>query len=341
MSQRSIVLFLTILVVMFAFAGTALAVSGAGAIALEFPIGARYNGLGEAGTALSQDATSVWWNPAGLAFAGDNYNGQAHAMHSKLVPDLADDISLSWIGYTSRLGTGNFGTGLTYLSMGDQVATNDAGEVIGNFTSYMFALTTAYGTRISENVGVGFGVKYYRDKLAPDEVLQDGTGGTGSTYAFDAGLLWKIPAMKMNVAVAVANLGKAIKHVDDAQSDPLPRKITFGVARSLFYTDATSLLFVADYLVPLMDWNEDQDDYGFAPDFDESEWGAGLEWGYDKSLFLRIGYKKGTGQISDMTWGLGLDLGKWVGQDILFGYAAIPQAKGLAKVNRFSIGYNF
>jgi len=143
---------------------------------------------------------------------------------------------------------------------------------------YMFALTTAYGTRISENVGVGFGVKYYRDKLAPDEVLQDGTGGTGSTYAFDAGLLWKIPAMKMNVAVAVANLGKAIKHVDDAQSDPLPRKITFGVARSLFYTDATSLLFVADYLVPLMDWNEDQDDYGFAPDFDESEWGAGLEW---------------------------------------------------------------
>jgi len=42
-----------------------------------------------------------------------------------------------------------------------------------------------------------------------------------------------------------------------------------------------------------------------------------------------------------MTWGLGLDLGKWVGQDILFGYAAIPQAKGLAKVNRFSIGYNF
>jgi hypothetical protein len=51
--------------------GSALAGSGAGAINLTFPVGARYNSLGEAGTALSQDVTSVWWNPGGLAFLPD------------------------------------------------------------------------------------------------------------------------------------------------------------------------------------------------------------------------------------------------------------------------------
>jgi len=47
------------------------AVSQAGGIGLQFPIGARYNALGEAGTALSTDISALWWNPGGFAFASD------------------------------------------------------------------------------------------------------------------------------------------------------------------------------------------------------------------------------------------------------------------------------
>jgi hypothetical protein len=341
MFKRSVILFLAITIMIFAFAGSALAVSGAGAIILEFPIGARGNALGESGTALIQDATSIWWNPAGLAFAGDTYRGQFHAMHSKLVPDLADDIYLSWVGYTSQVAGGNFAVSTTYLSMGEQIATDDSGDPRGKFTSYMFSCSTAYGSRLSQNTGFGIGVKFYHDKLAPDYVLQDGNGGSASTFAVDAGILHKVPSLKSNFAVTVSNIGPSIKHVDADQSDPLPRKLTLGIASSLFYTDVTSLLFVADYLIPLMDWNYNTEDYGFAPDFDEHEWGAGTEWSYDNSMFLRLGYKKGTGQISGLTWGLGFDMGKWVGKDMVFGYSSVPQATGLSNVNRFSIGYNF
>ena len=49
-------------------AGEVWAGSGAGAINLSFPVGARFYALGEAGTALSQDVTAMWWNPGGLAF---------------------------------------------------------------------------------------------------------------------------------------------------------------------------------------------------------------------------------------------------------------------------------
>ncbi len=341
MSSKSLLIMLLAALTVLGAATSALAISGAGAIALEFPIGARYNALGEAGTALSQDATAMWWNPGGLGFATDVHDGRVHAMQSKLVPDLADDIALYWGGYVGRKWGGSLGFNITYLSMGEQLSTGDDGTEGELFNSNMWAASLVYGTRLSPNLGFGIGFKFFRDNLAPDEVLQDGQGGSGSTFAVDAGVLWKVPSLRSNFAVVLSNLGPNITHVDADQSDPLPRKLTFGVAHSIMHTEATSLLFVTDLLVPLLSWDDTNDDYKVGTDFGETEWGVGLEWSYLQSLFIRFGYKKGTGQIEDMTWGLGMHMGKWVGQNVTFGYASVPQAKGLKNVNRFSVGYDF
>ena len=84
----------------------ALAGSGAGAINLTFPIGARYNALGEAGVALAQDATASWWNPGGLAFVPTRpEQHDIQIMQSSLVPDLASDIAIYWGGYAAPLGS--------------------------------------------------------------------------------------------------------------------------------------------------------------------------------------------------------------------------------------------
>ncbi len=345
MFRKTTPIMLITLVLAVAAAVPVLAQSGAGAIALEFPIGARYNAMGEAGTALSQDATSIWWNPGGLAFATDAEPHSVSLMHSKLVPDLADDIALYWGSYAGKLGNaGNMGFGLTYLDMGEQIATDESGLETGTFDSYMFALHAAYGTKVTRNVGVGIGLKYYRDKLAEDDVLQDGTGGSGSTFAVDAGILWKVPTMRMNIGFAVSNLGPSIKHVDDQQKDPLPRKATLGVAYGVYSSPSSSLIFIADYLVPLINWDDGEeikDDPGFGPEFDDTEWGVGAEWSYVRSLFVRFGYKKGTGEVEDYTWGLGVDLNRWLQKNLTFDYASVPQSKDLDRVDRFSIGFQF
>ena len=341
MSRKHLLITLLAMTGALTVASSALAISGAGGIALEFPIGARYNALGEAGSALAQDATAMWWNPGGLAFATDEHNSRLHAMQSKLVPDLADDIALYWGGYVSRKWGGSLGFNITYLSMGDQLATDDSGTEGDSFTSNMWAAGLTYGTRLSPNLGFGIGFKFFRDNLAPDSVLQDGQGGSGSTFAADAGILWKVPSLRSNFAVVMSNLGPNITHVDEDQSDPLPRKLTFGVAHSLMHSEATALLLVGDLLVPLLSWDDNEDDYGLGTDFGETEWGVGVEWSYVQSLFIRLGYKKGTGQIEDMTWGLGMHFGRWVGKNIIFGYASVPQAEGLKNVNRFSIGFDF
>ena len=95
--------------------------SGAGAINLTFPIGARYNALGEAGTALSQDVTAMWWNPGGLAFLPQRpEQHDIQIMQSSLAAGLADDIGLYWGGYAMPMGKhGSLGFAINYLDMGD------------------------------------------------------------------------------------------------------------------------------------------------------------------------------------------------------------------------------
>ena len=330
-------------VLIIGMAGQAQA-TGAGAIGLTFPIGARYNSLGEAGTALSQDATAVWWNPGGLAFLPQRPERRdAQVMQSKLAAGLADDIQLIWAGYGMPLGeSGALGFGLTYLDMGEQQGTDEGGGDTGTFSSYEFAFTATYGVRLSRTLGVGIGVKYWRDKLAPDDIIQDkGGGGSGDSFGVDLGLLWKVPKLRSNFGVAVANLGPDITHVDVDQSDPMPRKLTVGWAFSVYSSEAMGFLVVADWLMPLYKWQGN--DYGFGiEDFDQHVFGGGAEWNYVRSLFLRFGYKHDdSGKIKDYTWGFGVDLKQWTGQAFFFDFASVPQAEGLDTVKRFSLGYRF
>jgi hypothetical protein len=325
------------------FCGAALAGSGAGAITLSFPIGGRYNALGEAGTALSQDVVSQWWNPGGLAFLPQREEPHdMHIMQSSLAEGLADDIGLYWAGYAAPMGgNGAFGMYLNYLDMGEQTGTDESGNETGTFSAYEFAIGATYGVRVSSNVGVGLGVKYYADKLAGDSDIQDSSGGgSGDSFGVDLGLLWKVPSIKTNFAVAVANLGPDIKHVDADQSDPMPRKLTLGLAYSLYHSEYMGLLLVTDYLVPLYKW--EGNDYGFGIETSQEEYGFGAEWNYVRSLFVRMGYKSAQyGDIQDFTFGFGVDMDRWVNQAITFDYAKVPQAEGLPKVSRLSLAYRF
>lgn len=330
-------------VMILGLGGTALAGSGAGAINLTFPIGGRYNALGEAGVALSQDVTSTWWNPGGLAFLPDREKPHdAHIMQSSLAAGLADDIGLYWAGYGMPLGKiGALGFNFNYLDMGDQEGMDENGDPTGVFHSYMFAFGATYGVRISRTVGVGLGVKYFRDKLSPDNIIQDPNGGgSGDSFGVDLGVLWKVPTIRSNLGLAVTNLGPDIKHVDADQSDPMPRKLTMGIASSLYNSEFMGLLLVFDYQVPLYKW--EGNDYGFGMDFDYNEFGGGIEWNYVRSLYVRFGYKSAKyGDIQNMTYGFGVDLDEWSGQAITIDFASVPQATGLDRVSRFSLAYRF
>jgi hypothetical protein len=122
----------------------------------------------------------------------------------------------------------------------------------------------------------------------------------------------------------------------------MPRKMTLGVAFSLYHSEYMGLLLVGDYLAPLYKWDNEENDYGFGLETSQEEYGFGAEWNYLRSLFIRVGYKSAEyGDIADITWGFGLDMDKWTGKAITFDFATVPQAEGLPKVNRLSLAYRF
>jgi len=319
------------------------AAAGAGAIVLSFPVGARYNALGEVGVGLAQDVSATWFNPGGLAFLPDwNARTDLQIMHSQIAAGLADDMGLYSLGAAfAGSGGGVLAGSFTYLDMGEQEAVDENGTVTGTFSSNEFVVQLNYGFKLSPTVGLGFGAKYFRDHLAPDDVLQDQTGGSGWSYAFDAGLLKKFPGPRVNLGVALMNLGpKDITHVDEDQADPMPRKAAVGFGWQPYQSEFLGLLLAADYQVPLYEWKDN--DYGWGFDTSQNEWGAGAEANYDRSLFLRLGYKSADyGDINDMTFGFGVDLSKWADMALRFDFASVPQAEGLDRVNRFSLGYRF
>jgi Type IX secretion system protein PorV len=307
------------------------AVSQAGGIGLTFPVGARYNALGEAGTALATDLTAMWWNPGGFAFAADGGKDHGvHFMYSPLAAGLADDVFINWLGYGQQVeGWGMLGFSFTFLNQGEQVATDETGLEVGRFNSKQYSLDLSYGAKLSNRLGVGLGVKYFRDELAPDEFTKDESSGAGSSWALDLGIMYFVTD-RISLGSSVTNVGPDVTFVDADQSDPMPKTWRLGAAYDAYYSSVASLTLVSDYLISLV------------TDDKTKVLGLGAELGYVDTLFLRFGYKKDTeGDIQDITGGAGVSLGRWMGRDLVFDYASVPQASGLDRVHRFSFIYNF
>lgn len=319
------------LCVLVVAAPTALAVSQAGGISLTFPVGSRYNALGEAGTALSTDHTSQWWNPGGFAFASDRGSDRGvHLMYTKLVPDLADDVFLTYLAFGTRVeGWGMVGLNVTYLDQGTQQATDENGDFIGDFDSKQYAFGLTYGVKMTEKFGVGLGIKYMRDELAPDDVTQDLSAGIGDSWGVDLGFRYQVME-PFAVGLTVANFGPDITFVDEAQADPMPLTLRIGLAYDIWRSPVQQVTAVFDYLDSLVAEDE------------TVVTGLGVEWGYSGYLFLRAGWKSDPeGDIQGITGGLGVDMANLIDQNLTFDYANVPQAKTLDTVHRFSLSWEF
>ena len=303
----------------------ALAQSEAGGQSTLIAPGARSDGMGRAFVAVADDANAVWWNVAGLAFVRGH---QVGATYTALVPDLANDVSFSYLSYVQKVeGLGGIGASFGYLSYGKSTATDVDGNVTGEFTSYEMAPTVAYGTDLVPNMGFGIALKLIHVDLAPSNVTLDQQSGQGTSFAADFGWLWKMAKYKTNLAATLSNIGPDIAYIDQEQADPLGRNVKIGTAFSPVDTQVHRLLFAADatrYLLP-----------GRTLAIDV--WDVGAEYEFNNLFALRVGYiSDPIGTIQAMTYGFGIGY-----KGFHFDFANVPQSEFLDRVNRFSAGYSF
>jgi hypothetical protein len=304
-----------------------------GAASLTITPGARADGMGRAFVALPTDATANWWNPAALAY---QKNRVFNLMHTRLVPDLADDVYYEHLGYAMHLpGWGGIGASLVYLGYGTSMATREDGLELGNFTSYEISPQVHIGTEVMRGFAAGLTLKYVYVNLAPSWATPDGQAGTGDTFAADVAMLVRLREMvpslpvPVSLGVNVQNLGPNIAYIDQDQSDPIGRNLKIGIGVQALNLPKLSGIIAYDFNKSLV-YKTDK------PIHD-----VGAELTYADFVSLRGGYiQDKQGDIRDPTFGVGflINLGS---NTFGFDYASVPQARVLDRVNKFSITFRF
>jgi hypothetical protein len=317
-------------VALFPIKAAAQGESGAGSLII--PPGARANGMGQSFVALADDATAMWWNPAGLGFVD---RGAVDLMHSQLVPDLASDVFFEYIGGVYRIqGIGVIGAAVQYLTYGEWVHTKLTPEDLGTAKSWEIAPMVGGAVRLMEGLSVGMNIKFVYISLAPAWATIEGTDGTGHSVAVDFGGLWKVPdfgiggftVSRLNLGLAVTNLGPSITFINRDQAASLPRNLRGGFAYSPIWGDVGRLTVAAEVNRPMVEFER------------SNTYHVGAEFVYTNLIALRVGYVHDKdGNIKDPTYGLGFVFNNRVRID----WSSVPQDRDLARVHRWSLGYTF
>lgn len=141
---------------------------------LRLGVGARGEGMAGAYGAVSNDATALYWNPAGLARIPSQSAVFMHAVH---VESIFYDFASYALPVRDNMG---FGASVQYLSFGKIDETNDEGLTSGQYQPDDLALTFGGGYRW-ENVSFGASGKYVRATIKE----------TASAATMDAGILYE------------------------------------------------------------------------------------------------------------------------------------------------------
>jgi len=290
---------------------TATVRSEEGAAFLKLGTGARAAAMGGAYTALGDDASSIGWNPAGLARLEKREFNAAHA-------ELHERTRLDFATYAHPTEKGTFAAALLYLSHGSFTGRDGAGRPTGSVTASDAAITGAYA-RKTEFADVGVGLKFITSHIAEAEAR---------TAAFDFGFkrqVYELNGGKVLAAVAVRNLkaGPGLSY-NGGQSSELPLQFAAGTA---WVSEKGSASF--DLL---------NGPYGSGTDA-----AFGGEYRALKGCALRAGYATastiGGGDGFDAARGLSFGVG--VGKEGLSVDYAITPSGALGSAHRFGLGYKF
>lgn len=346
---------------------------GAGTSAVPFLLispGAKAGGMGESGVALANDATAVFWNPAGLAFQYDpenyesehNFPFEVSLMHTKWLPQFNfDDLFYDYAAVRYYIdGVGTIGGSFTFLNLGESQATGENGEDLGTFDSKEYALTLSYSEKIKSNLSLGINVKYIKSDLVPKNVTvgSEQTSGQANSVALDLGVLW-VPDFeflqnKLSVGANLSNLGPAITYNDKKQEDPIPTHLRMGVAYNIIDDEFNKLIGTYELgrllvhkegatadkwyeAVFYSSWTKP----GFSNVLRSFTHGLGLEYWYGNLFALRTGYfneQADFGNRKFLTFGAGIVINSF-GVD--FGYISDSEDSPLSDTMRFSLSFKY
>lgn len=296
----------------------------------------RAAALGNAASTLEMGATSMFYNPAGMA----GTSGFGHFAASNM--NWIADINYTQTSVAVRPSDGDYGTfGLSfrYVDYGDIQGTiradNQQGfEETGTLSPSSFSVGIGYANALTDRISIGGTVKFAQQDLG-DSVV-DGTGATESntfsTPAFDFGVRYQSSFRGVTFAMNARNFSPAVDY--EQNTFELPLLLSVGLSADVLrlvnpgsdLLDNHSLLLTTEGMTPR----------------DLAEQGrVGAEYTFMNIFSVRGGYAFPFGEVSQ-EWSLGAGIDLDLTDDFSIGADYTFQAQDRFNgVNRVAVDVGF
>lgn len=306
---------------------------------LKLGAGARGTALGDAYTAMTNDISAMYWNPAGIQKIGKPSIGVSQT-------NLFADIRYNYFGATYPIDpTNTIGVMVLYLTSGDiEKTTIEDPQGTGEFfstTSAAIGITVA--RHLTPRFDLGLTIKYVYERLYRE---------SASTFAFDIGSQFDTGIYGLKIGMALANFGGKMRFDGpdlniDYKNETTGEKYESG-GRLVTDEWPIPLVFRLGLMVDLLggDSHIAQNDKnrvtlsleGNDPVDHLLHYNAGVEYEWNRMLAFRAGYKFNYDEAKT-TFGFGLNFAP-VGIDARLGYSLNDYGL-LGYVHNYSLDFKF
>ena len=282
---------------------------------LKITVGARAAGMGNAFVAIADDATSLYWNAAGIARI-DSDKSQLSLNHANWIADMSFD-QIGYVFHLKRI-PGAFGVHARSLSSDPMVETTayqpDPVEGTGRtFDAGMLTAGVTYARSFTDKFSAGVTANFVHEGLA--EFGQQ-------SYAFDIGTLYDVGAYGMKIGMTISNIGSQIQFI--GRPARIPSLFRVGSSVSLMNRAEQKLVGSLEFSHP--------------PDNAE-RLNVGAEYAFKNFVFLRGGYNINY-DAEGIAGGVGFHFPVSVAGQADLDYA-FTDMKDLGGAHRFSLRFQF
>lgn len=253
---------------------------------LTIPVGARASAMGGAFIAIANDATTSYWNAAGLS----------RLTRNEFTVNTAEWLvgtNLNWIGLAFKFDEDNaIGISVNQLDYGEeQITTADQPNGTGEkWSASDLSINLSYSRNLTDRFSIGGTVKY---------ITQNIWNESASAFALDIGLLFYTQLEGLRLGMNISNFGSEMKldgkdllqpiDIDPANAGnnsnisgglltdswPLPLTFAVGLGYDVINNDDWRITAALDAIIP-----NNQNTYG----------NAGIEVTWNDLISLRGGY---------------------------------------------------
>ena len=336
---------------------------------------ARASGLGEQGVATSPDAFSQHWNPAKYVFL-DNKSGVG-VSYTPYLSKLVSDVFLANLNYYNVIDDrSSWSTSFKYFSLGDIDILQNPQDIPYLENPNEFTLDASYILKLNDNFSMGVTGRY----LMSDVKLQsvDSDSSSASSFAVDISGFYQSDERAYEnfnglwrFGFNISNMGPKMKYEELGKNNFIPTNLKLGSAFDFIFDSSNKLsinlelnkLLVPSPSVPIYNSNDQIIGYnqadvtflsglfksfgdapdGFSEELKEITLSLGVEYTYNDSFALRVGYfgeNEDKGARKYVTFGTGFSLEE-IDLDLSYLLSSSSVISPLENTLRFSFTYNF